>query len=135
MTLSAWTRLSPGSVTLRPLAPHPASCTEKAEAPNTGSRGLRLTRALLAEAGAHTGDSENEEGRQPGAEARLAGSWTVTRVTDTAVSCSSSAAEDENRDCKEKKLGVVTIPPRQSFNCWVFPLSGLLSFQPLNIGL
>ena len=109
MTLSAWTRLSPGSVTLRPLAPHPASCTEKAEAPNTGSRGLRLTRALLAEAGAHTGDREAEEGRHPGAEARLAGSWTVTRATDTAVSCSSSAAEEENRDWKGNKLGF-TIP-------------------------
>ena len=103
MTLSAWTRLSPGSVTLRPLVPHPASWTEKAEAPNTGSRGLRLTRALLAEAGAHTGDSEAEEGRHPGTEASLAGSWTVTRVTGTAVSCSSSDAEDENSDWKELK--------------------------------
>ena len=105
--MSAWTRLSPGRVTLRPLAPHPASCTEKAEAPNTGSRGLRLTRALLAEAGAHTGDSEAEEGRHPGTEARLAGSWTVTRVTGTAVSYSSSAAEDENRDWNRDNLGLM----------------------------
>lgn len=96
MTLSAWTRLSPGKVTLRPLAPHPASCTEKAEDPNTGSRGPRLTRARVTEAGAHTGAREAGAGRQPGA--REAGSWTVTRLTGTAVSCSSSEAEEPNRD-------------------------------------
>ena len=105
--MSAWTRLSPGRVTLRPLAPHPASCTEKAEAPNTGSRGPRLTRARVTEAGAHTGAREAGAGRQPGTEAREAGSWTVTRVTGMEVSCSSSDAEEPNRDWKWKTLKVL----------------------------
>ena len=62
VTLSACTRLSPGRVTLRPWSPQPASCTEKAEDPNTGSLGLRLTSARVTEAGAQTGASEAEAG-------------------------------------------------------------------------
>ena len=100
MTLSACTRLSPGRVTLLPWRPQPASCTEKAEDPNTGSLGLRLTSARVSEAGAQTGDSEAEAGRQPGAEAMEAGRWTETRDTGTEVSCSSSDEAEPNRDWK-----------------------------------
>ena len=74
-------------MTLLPWRPQPASWTEKAEDPNTGSLGPRLTSARVSEAGAQTGDSE-------------AGSWTETRDTGTEVSCSSRAEAEPNRDWK-----------------------------------
>ena len=109
--MSAWRRLSPGRMTLRPRAPQPPACREKAELPNTGSRGESVTSALEEEAGGPTG--ARGEGRQPGAEASEAGRRTETRDTGTEVSCSSSDEEEPNRDCsKIYKLYLMEIENR-----------------------
>ena len=94
VTLSAWSSLSLGSVTLLPLTPHPPLPTRKAEEPNTGSRPVIST--SLSRLSLPSLDRDMLAVQE--LEIMELGSWTVILVRGTEVSCSNTSDVEFSRN-------------------------------------